>query len=100
MAVFSNYYDDFQLYIRDTDDIKLTEERCDYSNILQPTISLKKVREIFINKRVEFGVEDDYIMEGFVVSSDENGNFEKRLVLQDAIENPTAGIQFLIDRYH
>jgi hypothetical protein len=35
--------------------------------------------------------------EGYVISSDEGGNFYKKLVLQDKPENPTAGIQVLID---
>ena len=37
------------------------------------------------------------VMEGYVVSSDEGGNFYKKLVLQDKTSNPTAGIQILID---
>lgn len=37
------------------------------------------------------------VMEGYVISSDEGGNFYKKLVLQDKISNPTAGIQILID---
>jgi len=36
-------------------------------------------------------------MEGYVISSDEGGNFYKKLVLQDRPANPTAGIQILID---
>ncbi len=35
--------------------------------------------------------------EGYVISSDEGGNFYKKLVLQDKPRNPTAGIQVLID---
>ncbi len=35
--------------------------------------------------------------EGFVISSDEGGNFYKKLILQDRPSNPTAGIQILID---
>ncbi|UJH90002.1 DUF5689 domain-containing protein [Antarcticibacterium sp. 1MA-6-2] len=35
--------------------------------------------------------------EGFVISSDEGGNFYKKLILQDKPENPTSGIQVLID---
>ena len=35
--------------------------------------------------------------EGYVISSDEGGNFYKKLVLQDKPSNPTAGIQVLID---
>lgn len=35
--------------------------------------------------------------EAYVVSSDEGGNFYKKLVLQDHPSNPNAGIQILID---
>ncbi len=34
---------------------------------------------------------------GYVISSDEGGNFYKKLILQDKPANPTAGIQILID---
>lgn len=36
-------------------------------------------------------------MEGYVISSDESGNFFEQLILQDRIENPTAGIAIQID---
>lgn len=38
----------------------------------------------------------DY-MQGYVVSSDEAGNFFEELIVQDKPENPTAGIKILID---
>ena len=38
------------------------------------------------------GSERELYMEGYVVSSDETGNFYKTLVIQNAPENPTAGI--------
>jgi len=38
----------------------------------------------------------DY-MEGYVISSDEGGNFFEELVLQDKLENPTVGIKIMID---
>lgn len=97
IAIFGNFYDDFQLYIRDTDDVKFTEERCNYSNVLIPTISISEVKEMYDGTMVEFGVNTSYILEGFVVSSDEFGNFNEKLVLQDAIENPTSGIQILVE---
>jgi hypothetical protein len=97
VAIFSNYYDDFQLYLRDTDDVKLTETRCDATNSFLPTISLAEVREMYQGNMVEFGVSNNYVVEGFVVSSDEHGSFEKKLVIQDAVENATAGIQLLVD---
>jgi len=36
-------------------------------------------------------------MEGYVISSDEGGNFFEELVLQDRAENPTAGIVVQVD---
>ena len=97
VAVFGNFYDDFQLYLRDTNGVKFTEERCDYSNALTPTITLSEVRNLYEGTMVEFGINNNYVMEGYVVSSDEDGNFKEKLVVQDAIENPTAGIQLLIE---
>ncbi len=38
------------------------------------------------------GSERDVYIEGYVISSDESGNFYKSLVIQDKAENPTAGI--------
>ena len=98
VAIFSNYYDDFQLYLRDTDDVKFTTARCDYSSSFQPNITLKSVKEMYKGSVVEFGISNNYIIEGFVISSDEHGSFEKKLVIQDAVENATAGIQILIGK--
>lgn len=35
---------------------------------------------------------DSLILEGYVISSDKNGNFHKELIIQDAAKNPKAGI--------
>jgi len=43
-----------------------------------------------------FGEQDQY-MSGYVVASDEFGNFFEELILQDRPENPTVGIRVLID---
>ncbi|VDH03537.1 DUF5689 domain-containing protein [Bergeyella zoohelcum] len=40
----------------------------------------------------------EIIIEGFVVSSDENGNFYKSISIQDAPENPTAGISIEVNK--
>lgn len=40
---------------------------------------------------------EDVFMEGYVISSDQAGNYFEEIVLQDAVENPTAGIKVLID---
>ena len=47
VAIFSNYYEDYQLYLRDTDDVKFTQPRCDYSNALTPTITLSDVKDMY-----------------------------------------------------
>lgn len=36
-------------------------------------------------------------VEGYVISSDENGNFFEEVVIQDQAESPTAGLKVLID---
>lgn len=97
IAVVGNYYADMQLYIRSTSDITFTQERCNYSNAFAPTISLSEVRNLFNGNLFEFGVTNNYIVEGYINATDEFGNFENRIVLQDKPENPTAGIQILID---
>ncbi len=39
----------------------------------------------------------DLYMEGYVVSSDEGGNFFEELIIQDKPENPTAGIRISVN---
>jgi len=45
-----------------------------------------------------FDASDDSIISGYVISSDEAGNFYKSLFIQDTYENPTSGIEILIDQ--
>lgn len=40
----------------------------------------------------------DQIFDGYVISSDESGNFYKTISFQDKPENPTAGLQIEVDR--
>ena len=42
---------------------------------------------------------DDIYVSGYVVSSDEAGNFFEEIVIQDKAENPTVGIKVLINLY-
>jgi hypothetical protein len=41
--------------------------------------------------------ENNLYLEGYVISSDEAGNFFEELIVQDKAENPTIGIKILID---
>ena len=43
-------------------------------------------------------ISEDKIFDGYVVSSDENGNFYKTISFQDKPENPTVGLQMEVDR--
>lgn len=46
----------------------------------------------------QFSPEDNAVIEGYVISSDETGNFYKSLIIQDKMENPTCGIEILLDK--
>ena len=56
------------------------------------------VNAFFQNPEEVTSFEDEQIMEAYVVSSDESGNFYKELILQDKPENPTAGIAVQINQ--
>ena len=98
IGILSNYYDEFQLYIRDEKDVQFTNERCDYSKIFTPTTTINEVKNMFQGSLVEFGTTTKLVIEGYVISSDEQGNFQQKISIQDQPNNPTAGIQLLIDK--
>ncbi|QDP85493.1 hypothetical protein FNJ88_07935 [Chryseobacterium sp. SNU WT5] len=43
-------------------------------------------------------ISNDVIFDGYIISSDENGNFYKTISFQDKPENPTVGLQMEVDR--
>jgi hypothetical protein len=98
IAILSNYYDDLQLYIREPEDVNFTESRCKISSEIQTNSTLSAIRTMYQGTTVEFGIHNNFIIEGYVISTDRYGNFKNKLVVQDKIENPQAGIQILLDR--
>jgi len=42
-------------------------------------------------------IEDNIYVEGYVISSDEGGNFFEEIIIQDKPENPTAGIRISVN---
>ncbi len=60
------------------------------------TKTIAEVREMHELGKFEQITSDDVVM-GYVVSSDEQGNFYKSIVIQDSPENPTSGIEVKID---
>jgi len=63
------------------------------SNIM----AMKNAYDQSEEKIFTFGQNDNSIIEGFVISSDEGGNFFKTLFIQDNSENPESGLEILID---
>ncbi|MDY3318979.1 DUF5689 domain-containing protein [Riemerella anatipestifer] len=73
----------------------------------EPTITIKDFKALaptpnanFVSNYAIPNGETDapVIFEGYVISSDEGGNFYKQLTIQDKTENPTAGIQVAINK--
>ncbi|GAA3775296.1 DUF5689 domain-containing protein [Corallibacter vietnamensis] len=64
------------------------------------TNTIAQVKAMYTGSLVNFSEvsnEGKVIISGYVVSSDEAGNFYKTLIIQDAPENPSAAIQIDID---
>ncbi|RRO24333.1 DUF5689 domain-containing protein [Flavobacteriaceae bacterium 14752] len=49
------------------------------------------------NQGENFTIESNIYVEGYVISSDEGGNFFEELIIQDKPENPTAGIRISVN---
>ncbi|MDO5615825.1 MAG: DUF5689 domain-containing protein [Cruoricaptor ignavus] len=67
----------------------------------EPNTTIEEIKALAptpVNFVSNYVIEDDLIFEGYVVSSDEEGNFYKSLSIQDKAENPTAGIQIAINK--
>jgi hypothetical protein len=96
-ALLTAYYSDLQLVLHSPEDLGFSEERCADSAQLSATLGFEEVLQMYQGTLVEFGLEESMVLEGFVISSDREGNFTKRIVLQDAFENPSLGLQILTD---
>lgn len=91
LAVFTSCVQD--------DDYKVPE-----LEIIEPDLTANTtipiVKQMYSGTLVDFNEANnggELIIEGYVVSNDEAGNFYKILIIQDAPENPTAAIQLDID---
>ncbi len=82
-----------------TDDFEVPKVEFEAPNITANS-NILAIKKAFDQSGVTiytFDESDDAVMEGYVISSDEAGNFYKRLIIQDHYENPTSGIEILID---
>ena len=64
-------------------------------NILIANASFEEIKSLYQDKT--FQIQEDLIIEGYIISSDEASNFFSVLHFQDASENPTDGFQIEID---
>lgn len=81
------------------DDYKIPSVEITEPNITANT-TINIVKDMYAGSLVDFDEASnggELIMEGYVVSNDEAGNFYKVLIIQDAPENPTAAIQLDVD---
>ncbi|MFI2741423.1 DUF5689 domain-containing protein [Zhouia sp. PK063] len=61
---------------------------------ISANISIAEIKTMFNGNIVK--IQDDLIIEGYVVSSDESGNIYQNLMIQDKLEHPTNGIQLYV----
>lgn len=59
------------------------------------TSSYSEIKNLYVDKT--FQIQKDLVIEGYVISSDESGNFFSTLYFQDNPINPTEGFQIEID---
>lgn len=83
----------------ETDDFETPDIKIPEINIDGDLTSISAVKGNFNRGTGEIYTfnETNTWFEAFVISSDAGGNFYKELILQDKPENPTAGIQILLD---
>ena len=62
---------------------------------LNANTTYREVKSLYQDKTIQ--IQEDFIIEGYVISSDEMGNFFSVLHFQDSPMNPTQGFQIEID---
>ena len=80
------------------------EENQDLSQLLDQInngdvdlMTISQVKSFFVDGEVTL-IESNIAVKGYVVSSDMTGNFYKEFYMQDAPENPTAGIKVVLNQ--
>lgn len=84
-----------------TDDFEIPKHEIETLVNYSATTNIKALKNAFEQsgeKIYTFDSSDNAIIEGYVISSDEAGNFYKTLIIQDKTQNPTAGIEIMIDQ--
>ena len=69
------------------------EIECSNSNFT--IISISELKSLYIDKTVQ--IQEDIAVQGYVISSDKEGNFFNVVFFQDAPANPTEGLQLELE---
>jgi len=62
---------------------------------LSANFTIGELKALYVDELIQ--IQEDYVLEGYVVSSDIAGNFFGTLHIQDNLANPTQGLQLEID---
>jgi hypothetical protein len=59
--------------------------------------SIKELKELYISGNEPLKIASNIVVKGYVVSSDQKGNYFREFYMQDAPENPTSGIKIAVN---
>lgn len=95
-AVLSKYNSDYQLYIRDTNDMDMDDARCDGEVVscAAPTdnADIADLKALYASGLTQ--ITDDLYVQATVIANDESGNLYKYIYVEDA----TGGLQVKINK--
>ena len=64
-------------------------------SVLSANATFLDIKNLYVDETIQ--IQEDFLIEGYVISSDQENNFFGVLHFQDAAENPTDGFQIEID---
>ncbi|TXD51577.1 MULTISPECIES: DUF5689 domain-containing protein [unclassified Polaribacter] len=59
--------------------------------------SIRELKELYISGNEPLKISSNIVVKGYVISSDQKGNYFREFYMQDAPENPTAGIKIAVN---
>ncbi len=96
--VVSRYNINWQMYIRNLNDINFSGTRFQECSSLATTGTLATLKALYpATETNPIQITSDIVVEGYVSSTDISGNIYKTLYVQDKLENPTQGLTIITD---
>ncbi len=97
-AVLSKFAGDYQLFIRDQNDVNMEGPRCGDTGTgntdIEANTTISELSDLHTIGSFE-NITDDLVIEGTVTSSDQSGNFFKKIFLEDE----TGGVQIIANKF-